>query len=108
MLILAVAPLPWSFPLCLFVTWAYQYLIAFYYGVHVMPTMDMACFLGDDDIRVNFISFSVIEKFGFEKIRERVKGFMREKPKLRWKIVKILGDYYWADTTVEESIDYVF
>lgn len=34
-------------------------------------------------------------------------GFMRDKPKLRWSIVKLWGDYYWKDTTVEESIDYV-
>ena len=33
---------------------------------------------------------------------------MAEKEKLRWKIETIFGDYYWKDTTIEESIDYVF
>lgn len=33
---------------------------------------------------------------------------MQDKPKLRWKIVSIWGDLYWKDTTIEESIDYVF
>lgn len=73
-----------------------------------MPTMDTMCFIGDDNIRVNFISFTIIDKYDHNKVKERLKTFMREKPKLRWKIVKILGDYYWADTDIEESINYVF
>jgi hypothetical protein len=101
------APFPWSIPLALFLTWVYQYLIAIFYGVHVMPTMDTLCFMGDDNIRVNFISFTILDKMDFKMVRSRIEKFMREKPKLRYKIVKIWGDYYWADTKVEDSIDYV-
>ena len=108
LVILALLPLPYSILVSLFVTWAYQYLIAFWHGVHAMPTMDTVCFLGDDDVRVNFISFTIIDKFEFEKVRTKILSFMRDKPKLRWKIVKIWGDYYWADTKIEHSIDYVF
>ena len=108
LLILVLTPWPWSIPVGLFVTWAYQYVIALFYGVHVMPTMDTVCFMGDEDIRVNVISLTMIEKFEYEKARERIRQFMRDKPKLRWKIVQIWGDYYWKDTKIEESIDYVF
>jgi NRPS condensation-like uncharacterized protein len=107
-LVFSLTPWPWSIPVCLFLTWGYQYLIALYYGVHVMPTMDTICFMGDEDIRVNIISFTMIEKLEYEKVRERIKTFMQDKAKLRWKIVEIWGDYYWKDTTIEESIDYVF
>ena len=57
-------PLPWTtaIPLCLFVTWAYQYLVAFAFGVHVMPSMDSACFLGQDTSRINFISVTTIDR----------------------------------------------
>ena len=104
----AVPKLSWSIPFCLFLTWAYQYVIAFIYGVHTMPAMDSLCFAGDEDIRVNVMSFAFIDRFEFENAKERIKSFMRDKPKLRWKIVEIWGDYYWKDTTVEESIDYCF
>lgn len=68
-LILVTVPWPYSLIACLFATWVYQYFIAFFYGVHVMPTMDTICFRGDDNIRVNFISFTIIDKYEFEKVR---------------------------------------
>lgn len=107
-LLLALFPVKWSIPLCLFLTWVYQYIVAAICGVHPMPTMDMVCFFGDDKTNVNFISFTIIDKFEFNKAREKIIRFMQEKPKLRYKIKKIMGDYYWQDTTIEESIDYVF
>ena len=72
-----------------------------------MPSMDVTCFIGDDDIRVNFISFAVFEKFEFEKVKERIEGFMRDKQKLRSSVVRIWGDLYWKDNSIEETIDYV-
>lgn len=64
--ILALLPFPWSILACLAITWAYQYAIALFYGVSVMPTMDTMCFAGDNDIRVNFMSCTVIERNTFE------------------------------------------
>jgi hypothetical protein len=61
-LIFAICPFPWSLPLAMFLTWGYMYAVALVYGVHVMPSMDAVCFLGNDDTRINFISFTVIEK----------------------------------------------
>ena len=103
-----ITPWPWNVPLTLLVTWGYQYLIAIVYGVHAMPTMDSLSFMGNDDTHANIISITYIEKYDFERGREKIKKYMADKPKLRWKIVSIWGDYYWKDTTIEESIDYVF
>jgi hypothetical protein len=64
-ILLALRPL-YAIPLCLFVTWAYQYVIAFIYGVHAMPSMDTVCFFGNDEARVNFMSVTVTERFSFE------------------------------------------
>ncbi len=65
--ILAVVPFPWSLIACLFATWVYQYIVALIYGVKVMPTMDTMCFLGDNDIRVNFMSVTVVDRVPFEQ-----------------------------------------
>jgi len=108
LLLFWMTPSPWNLPLTLFVTWCYQYVIAYMYGVHAMPTMDSLCFMGDDDTHANIISITFIENFDFEKGKEKVKKYMSDKPKLRWKIVSIWGDFYWKDTTIEESIEYVF
>ena len=107
-LVFALTPFPWSILYAIVMTWGYPYVIAFFNGVIAMPTMDQMCFLGDDDIRINFISFCIIEKHEFEKVKGKIRGFMKDKAKLRWKIEKIWGDYYWKDTTIDESIDYVF
>lgn len=50
--VLATVPLPYSIPLCLFLTWGYQYVIGFFFGLKVMPSMDMVCFFGDDKANV--------------------------------------------------------
>ena len=109
-LILVFWTLPplYSIPLSLFLAWVYQYVIAFMTGVHVMPSMDTLCFAGDEDIRVNVMSFAIIDRFEFDKVRERIRSFMRDKAKLRWKIVEIWGDYYWKDTEIEDSLNYCF
>ena len=108
LLVVFLAPWPWTLPIAALITWGYQYAIAWYYGVHCMPTMDSLCFMGDDDIRVNVISLTTMERFSFEQAKERIRKYMTDKEKLRWKIVSIWGDYYWQDTTIDENIDYVF
>lgn len=108
LLVLLLTPWPWTIPVAAFVTWGYQYVVAWFYGVKCMPTMDTLCFMGNDDIRTNVISHTTIERSDFELAKQGIRRFMAEKEKLRWKIVSIWGDYYWKDTQIEESIDYVF
>ncbi len=73
LLVLFLTPWPWTIPVAAFVTWGYQYLVAWFYGVNCMPTMDSLCFMGNDDLRVNIISFTTIEKFDFDLAKERIK-----------------------------------
>jgi len=65
--ILAIPSLTWynSILLSLFVTWFYQYVIAFIYGVHAMPSMDAICFLSKETARINFISVTTVDKYDF-------------------------------------------
>lgn len=71
-ILLASLPLKYSISACIFAAWAYQYAIAVIFGVHVMPTMDMICFLGNDKANANWISFTVIEKYPFEKVKAKI------------------------------------
>lgn len=106
-LILTAVPYPYSLLVCLFATWAYQYVIAFAYGIHAMPTMDQMVFLGRNDIRANIISFTIIDNYPFDKVRKHFRQLISDKPKLRMKIVKIWGDYYWAEMGIDEALDHI-
>ena len=53
----------------LFLTWAYQYVVALICGAVAMPTMDNLCFLGDSTAIPNFMSVTTIEPFAFDKAR---------------------------------------
>ena len=55
-LIPLIALLPFSLPLILIAIIAYPYIIAKIYGLKVMPSMDRACFYGDDITNINFMS----------------------------------------------------
>ena len=82
-LILAYFSFPYSLLLCLLLLWGYQYIIAFIYGVNVMSTIDSIFFFGDEEVRPNFMSVVVIDKFDFNKIRERALRGMKDKAKMR-------------------------
>ena len=97
-LILAALPLPYSIIICIFVTWVYQYLIAWFYGVDAMPSMDTVGFLSEDTARTNIFSVTEIEKYDYNRVRAKARENMIQKLKLRSHIVEIFGDYYWKET----------
>ena len=71
-----------------------------------MPSMDAACFLSKDTARVNFISVTTVDKYEYALSRARAKKFLEQKPKLRYHIAEIFGDYYWQDTKdIEKALD---
>ena len=50
------------------------------------------------------MSLTIIDRYPIDKVRAHFRELISAKPKLRRKIVKIWGDYYWADMTVEEAL----
>lgn len=90
-----------------FVTWVYQYIVALIFGVKAMPTMDALCFIGDDTAVANFSSASFLDPLDFDYLKGKLKKFMADKPKLRYSVRQIFGDYYYEDTIIDESIEYV-
>ena len=106
--IFSIPSLSWynSVLISLFVTWVYQYLIAFFFGVHAMPSMDAICFLSKDTARINFISVTTVDKYDFLLAKKRARTFIETKNKLRYSVVEILGDYYWKDSNdIDRLVD---
>ncbi len=53
----------------LFLTWSYQYVIAFLNGVKVVPTMDAINFMDDEKSRVNFFSVMMMDKMPYDFLK---------------------------------------
>ena len=97
-------PLYYSIPIVIFVTWVYQYIVAYTFGVKVMPTADVGCFMMDDKSRANFMSVTHIQKLPMEQTIKNVMRVMKQFAKSRYTIVDILGDYYYKEIPLEEGI----
>ena len=106
-LIFAAFPLKIAIPVALFVTWVYQYIVALFMGVKVMPTMDMVCFYTSDKSTVNFMSNNLVEKYSAEQVKPKIKMLLETIPKSRYSIVEIMGDLYYKPLSVEEALKYV-
>lgn len=63
-------PLVWMIPAAFFITFVYQYIIAFFLGVKVMPTMDVACFYGHEKANVNFMTCSLTDRFDIPNMKQ--------------------------------------
>ena len=106
-LILASLPLKYSIPLCFLLTWIYQYVIAFIFRVHPMPSLDMLCFAGDDTCQANVLSYTQMETYKYEQGKERIRGFIKDKQKLRYRVKEILGDYYYEEMPIDWVLECV-
>jgi hypothetical protein len=105
-LILSIRCFTWaqSILMCLFVTWVYPYIVAWFYGVHAMPSMDRLCFIAKDTARINFISVTTVDRYEYELAKKRALTFIKTKDKLRWSVVEIFGDLYWKDNKDVEKV----
>ena len=56
-------------------------MIAFILGLKVMPTMDSACFYGNDKTTINFMSAVLIDRCKADEIKNNFKELMKLFPK---------------------------
>jgi hypothetical protein len=82
-----VLTFPQAFVATIFLILAYQYVIAFFLGLKVMPTMDVACFAGSDKSRVNVMSATFVEDFDYDVIKKNLRRVLERIPKARYQIV---------------------
>ena len=79
----AVLPLYRATALVIIMTWAYQYVIAYFNGVQVIPTMDAMSFQDSDSSRVNFISVTHMDKMPLDQLKEMIRNGVINFPKLK-------------------------
>eukprot|EP00347_Sterkiella_histriomuscorum_P014567 403360388 len=106
--VVALFPAIYMIPVAVTIILTYQYVIAAIFKVTVMPTMDLACFFGHDNANVNFMSYTIVEKFEFKVLRENFYNQMKTHKKLRSGITEILGDLYWKELDADKYIDHCF
>ena len=74
----------------------YQEVVALFCGVMAIPAMDQACFVSSSKSHVNFMNCMAYDRsmdpsivlFNMEKA-------IKYLPKFHYKVVEILGDYYY-------------
>lgn len=108
-LIFAFCSLPLALALSLILVLTYRFVISWIMGfAKPMPGMDMATFLGIPSATVNVQSAIVMENTSAKKMKERFRQMMLRLPKMRYCIKEVLGDYYYKEMPIHETIDIVF
>lgn len=97
-LILAAFPYCYWLPLAIIITIGYKYIVALFFGVRVMPTMDMACYYGHENAVVNFTSFTILDRQSVTRMKEILTPVLLKKWKLTAHIKEIFGDLYWKES----------
>ena len=69
-IVLAALPIKLAIPVCLLIIVIYPYLVALLYGVRAMPALDSACFYGIERSNVNIMSYTILDRRSFERIKE--------------------------------------
>ena len=82
-----VLPFGYAFLATILLILTYQYVIALFLGLKVMPTMDAACFAGTDKARVNVMSATFVEDFDFDEVKKNMRRVLERCPKARYQIV---------------------
>ena len=97
-----------SIVLSIVIAATYQYVIAFFNNLHVIPAMDYINLLDDEEARINIITVAVIEKLGENHIKERLVKALNKYPKLSYSIKKTFGDFYYQQTDVNTVLEKCF
>ena len=91
--------------ICLLITGFYQDLVALIIPNTIrMPPMDQQTFLSRNQAVSNYINCSLQDKKCVEAAQKNFIRALKMKPKMRYKIKVICGDYYYEEMTVEETI----
>ena len=69
-----------------------------------MPAMDQMTFLSSPKSNVHYMNNTHFDKAGVGLDDLRAEELIRMHPKMRYKIKCIMGDYYYEEMSVEETI----
>ena len=83
----------------------YQNVTALLFGLHPIPIMDYTCFLGGSKSIVNIMNCTWYDCMADpELVKDKVLKAVKTKPKLRYKIVEVAGDFYYQEMSEAEMM----
>ena len=75
----------------------------------VVPSMDSVCFISNDRNIVNLAGFGMYDDERIEIVKnQQIKKLVSKHPKMRYKLKVIMGDYYYEEMSLEETIEKAF
>ena len=90
---------------CIVLTLVYRHIIAAVLGLNVMAAMDLNCFYSNPKAPVNILSVTFLSGSKAEYARELFKKIVLQHPKMRCRIVEVMGDLYYSPLEVEDVLD---
>jgi len=95
--------------ICILITISYQYVIAMIVpNTIAMPAMDHQILLSNAQSLVNICSYYIYDRDDKEILNDAFHKAIKINPKMRYKMKEIMGDYYYEEMSVEETIQKVF
>ena len=78
------------------------------YGLHVMPSMDLNCFMSNDKAHVNIVSCTTLNYCKPESAREAFGRLIDAHLKARSETVRVFGDMYYRELDKKVAYDSCF
>ena len=95
--IFLLLPLKYAILTLVILAFTYQHVIAKVYGLHVMPSMDLNCFMSNDKATVNVVSCTFMNEGRPEYARPAFARLIDAHLKARAEVVHVFGDMYYKE-----------
>ena len=103
-----ILPLKYAILALLVLAYTYQHVVARMYGLHVMPSMDLNCFMSNDKAVVNICSCTTLN-YGEPKYAKEAFGRLIDAHlKARAEVVRVFGDMYYRELDKEVAYEHCF
>ena len=103
-IILLFLPLLSATLAALAITICYRYVIAAFFRIKVMSVMDMNTFITNDKAPLNCVNLTPVSSHSNEITYEVFGRLVKAHLKMRSKIVKVFGDYYYKEMDYDEVL----
>lgn len=108
LLLFLILPFKIAMPVLLMIAFTYQHVVARCYGLHVMPSMDLNCFMSNDKAIVNILSCTTLNYCKPEYAKEAFGRLIDIHMKARSETVRVFGDMYYRELDKKVAYDHCF
>lgn len=107
-LLFLILPFKYAILTLLVVANTYQHVVARIYGLQVMPSMDLNCFMSNDQAPVNSLSCSNMNFMNTESAKEAFGRLIDLHIKARSETVRMFGDMYYRELDKKVAYEHCF